>query len=112
MLYPVKNPIVYTDWSLVHGFYLGSYSTMHARKPDWEADIRLLLLRYTYNCSKISFSKIFATTEIIDTIDHTFLLQLQMYGVDQSGIKFFESYLSNRALKDVRSMVNYPKLLK
>ncbi len=33
-----------------------------------------------------------------DTIDHTILLQkLQMYGVDQNGIKFFESYLSNRS---------------
>ena len=33
-----------------------------------------------------------------DTIDHTILLRkLQMYGVDQNGIKFFESYLSNRS---------------
>ena len=31
-----------------------------------------------------------------DTIDHTILIRkLQMYGVDQNGIKFFESYLSN-----------------
>ena len=33
-----------------------------------------------------------------DTIDHTVLIRkLQMYGVDQNGIKFFESYLSNRS---------------
>ena len=33
-----------------------------------------------------------------DTIDHTILIwKLQMYGVDQNGIKFFESYLSNRS---------------
>ena len=33
-----------------------------------------------------------------DTIDQTILLQkLQMCGVDQNGIKFFESYLSNRS---------------
>ena len=33
-----------------------------------------------------------------DTIDHTILLRkLQMCGVDQNGIKFFESYLSNRS---------------
>ena len=32
-----------------------------------------------------------------DTIDHTILIRkLQMYGVDQNGIKFFESYLSDR----------------
>ena len=31
-----------------------------------------------------------------DTIDHTILLRkLQIYGVDQNGIKFFKSYLSN-----------------
>ena len=34
----------------------------------------------------------------IDTIDHVILIQkLQMYGVDQNGIKFFESYLKNRS---------------
>ena len=33
-----------------------------------------------------------------DTIDHAILLRkLQIYGVDQNGIKFFESYLSNRS---------------
>ena len=33
-----------------------------------------------------------------DTIDHTILLRkLRIYGVDQNGIKFFESYLSNRS---------------
>ena len=33
-----------------------------------------------------------------DTIDHAILLQkLQIYGVDQNSIKFFESYLSNRS---------------
>ena len=33
-----------------------------------------------------------------DTIDRTILLRkLQMYGVEQNGIKFFESYLSNRS---------------
>ena len=33
-----------------------------------------------------------------DTIDHAILLRkLQMYGVNQNGIKFFESYLNNRS---------------
>ena len=33
-----------------------------------------------------------------DTIDHTILLRkLRIYGVDENGIKFFESYLSNRS---------------
>ena len=32
-----------------------------------------------------------------DTIDHAILRKLQVYGVDQNGIKFFESYLSNRS---------------
>ena len=33
-----------------------------------------------------------------DTIDHTILLRkLRIYGVDKNGIKFFESYLSNRS---------------
>ena len=33
-----------------------------------------------------------------DTIDHTILIRkLQMYSVGQNGIKFFESYLSNRS---------------
>ena len=33
-----------------------------------------------------------------DTIDHAILLRkLQIYGDDQNGIKFFESYLSNRS---------------
>jgi retron-type reverse transcriptase len=33
-----------------------------------------------------------------DTIDHTILLgKLRIYGVDENGIKFFESYLSNRS---------------
>ena len=36
------------------------------RNPDWDAVIKLLLFRYSYNCSNISFSKIFATTEITD----------------------------------------------
>ena len=32
-----------------------------------------------------------------DTIDQTILIRkLQMYGVNQNGIKFFESFLSNR----------------
>ena len=32
-----------------------------------------------------------------DTIDHTILLRkLRIYGIDENGIKFFESYLSNR----------------
>jgi hypothetical protein len=35
-----------------------------------------------------------------DTIDHTILLRkLRIYGVDENGIKFFESYLSNRSQK-------------
>ena len=33
-----------------------------------------------------------------DTIDHTILLRkLQMYGIDQNGIRLFQSYLSNRS---------------
>ena len=33
-----------------------------------------------------------------DTIDHTILLRkLRIYGVDENGIKFFESYLINRS---------------
>ncbi|CAB3990185.1 Hypothetical predicted protein, partial [Paramuricea clavata] len=33
-----------------------------------------------------------------DTIDHTILLRkLRIYGVDENGIKFFESYLNNRS---------------
>ncbi|CAB3987323.1 Hypothetical predicted protein [Paramuricea clavata] len=33
-----------------------------------------------------------------DTIDHTIpLRKLRIYGVDENGIKFFESYLSNRS---------------
>ena len=32
-----------------------------------------------------------------DTIDHTILRKLQIYGVDENGIKFFESYLNNRS---------------
>ena len=44
-----------------------------------------------------------------DTIDHAILLRkLQIYGVDQNGIKFFESYLSNR--KDVVLMMSYQTL--
>ena len=35
-----------------------------------------------------------------DTTYHTILIRkLPMYGVDQNGIKFFESYLSNRSLR-------------
>jgi hypothetical protein len=33
-----------------------------------------------------------------DTIDHTILLRkLRIYGIVENGIKFFESYLSNRS---------------
>jgi hypothetical protein len=32
-----------------------------------------------------------------DTIDHTILRKLQIYGVDENGIQFFESYLNNRS---------------
>ena len=32
-----------------------------------------------------------------DAIYHAILRKLQIYGVDQNGIKFFESYLSNRS---------------
>ena len=60
-----------------------------------------------------------------DTIDHTILLRkLQMYGIDQNGIRLFQSYLSNRSqrycvngefsetAKDVALIVNFQKLLK
>ena len=47
-----------------------------------------------------------------DTIDHAILLRkLQIYGIDQNGIKFFKSYL-RIAAKNVALMVKYQKLLK
>jgi hypothetical protein len=40
-----------------------------------------------------------------DTIDHTILLRkLRIYGIVENGIKFFESYLSNR--NQLRCCVN------